>query len=70
MDDADKYVLRQLIAGVLDSPSAFMGGPSWGSVRRAIRIVNALAEYDITPSERAQANAARVRTWRKSPWDE
>lgn len=69
MDDADKYILRQLIAGVLDHPSAFMGGPSPGSVRRAIRIVNALAEYDVTPSERAAADAAEVRTWRKSPWD-
>lgn len=69
MDDADRYVLRQRIAVLLDYPSAFMGGPSQGSVRRAIRIVNALAEYDVTPGERAAADAAQVRTWRKSPWD-
>lgn len=69
MDDADKYVLRQSIAAMLDHPSAYMGGPSPNSIRRAIRIVNNLSEYRIEPSERAKADAAQVRTWRTSPWD-
>lgn len=70
MDDADKYIMRQVIASLIDHPSVYMGGPSQTAVRKAVRIVSAfLDSYDITPRERAAKNAANVRTWRKSPWD-
>ena len=69
LDDADKYVLREHIAAMLDHPSVYMGGPSRGSVLRAIRIVKNLDGYNIEPGERAKADAERVRTWRLSPWD-
>lgn len=70
MDDADKYILRQLIASSLDHPSVYMGGPSPNSVSRAIRIVTAImADYDVSPRESAASDAERVRTWRTSPWD-
>lgn len=68
MDDAEKYLLRQHIAGMLDHPSVYMGGPSPQSVRAAIRIVSMICkDYEITP--RDQSEVDRVREWRKSPWD-
>lgn len=68
MDEAQKYVMRQHIAGVLDHPSVYMGGPSPQSLRKAIRIVeHLLQEYEINPKD--DADAERVRTWRKSAWD-
>ena len=75
MDDADKYVMRQQIAAILDHPSVYMGGPSQQSIRKAIRIVEILLkEYEIQPRKEAAESAAsvaaaNVRTWRKSPWD-
>lgn len=63
MDDAAKYILRQRIASIIDFPSVYMGGPSQQSVRRAIKIIEAL-ENAPTPDEIEQ-----VKTWRKSPWD-
>ena len=65
MDSADKYLLAQHIAGILDHPSVYMGGPSDNSVRRAIRIVDMLvANYSVVPGERQRKDAARVREWR------
>lgn len=70
MDEADKYLLRNAIAERLDHPSVYMGGPSHGSIRRAVAIVNTLLdEYDITPKVDAKRTAEMVRAWRKSPWD-
>jgi hypothetical protein len=70
MDDAEKYVLRQAIASMIDFPSVYMGGPSRGSVRKAIRIVNDLtANYDIQPNRDEMERAEQVKTWRKVPWD-
>jgi len=63
MDDAAKYLLRQRIASILDHPSVYMGGPSQQSLRKAIRIIEALDEPP-TPEEIDQ-----VKTWRRSPWD-
>lgn len=69
MDDAEKYILRQQIAAILDHPSVYMGGPSGNSVRRAISIVeHLLREYDVTPRDIIKSDAERVREWRKSPW--
>lgn len=71
MDDAAKYVLRQRIASCLDHPSVYMGGPSSGSVRKAITIMKMLFDdYDIAGPSAADKNSAdQVRTWRKSAWD-
>ncbi len=70
MTDADKYILRQLIAADIDHPSVFVGGPSSDSVRKAIRIVAAiLSNYDVTPRAPAAMDAERVRSWRTSAWD-
>jgi hypothetical protein len=70
MDDAEKYILRQQIASILDHPSVYMGGPSPNSVRRAVGIVELLLrEYTIEPTEIIKPDAERVRTWRVSPWD-
>lgn len=70
MDDADKYVMRQQIAAMLDHPSVFMGGPSPQSVRRAVRIVERLLrEYDMKPLDAPKADADQVRQWRTSKWD-
>lgn len=63
MDDAAKYLLRQRIASIIDFPSVYMGGPSQQSVRKAIKIIEAL-EHAPTPDEIEQ-----VKTWRKSSWD-
>lgn len=63
MDDAAKYLLRQRIASILDFPSIYMGGPSQQSVRKAIKIIEALEDQP-TLDEIEQ-----VKTWRKSPWD-
>ena len=70
MDDANKYVLRQQIASLLDHPSVYMGGPSNGALRKAIAIVQLLvSEYDVEPGIKPEADALTVRTWRKSSWD-
>lgn len=70
MDDAEKYLLRQQIASALDYPSVYMGGPSQGSVRRAVKIVeHLLDEWNIEPKETVKADAEHVRSWRKSAWD-
>jgi hypothetical protein len=71
LDDADLYVLRQRIASRLDHPSIYMGGPSSNSVRKAIDIIRMLQDdYGIqSGSASDKADADRVRTWRKSPWD-
>jgi len=63
MDDAAKYLLRQRIASIIDFPSVYMGGPSAQSVRKAIKIIEALSSAP-TPDEIEQ-----VKTWRKSSWD-
>lgn len=63
MDDAAKYLLRQRIASIIDFPSVYMGGPSQQSVRKAIKIIEAL-ENAPTPDE-----IERVKSWRKSSWD-
>lgn len=71
MDDADLYVLRQTIASLLDYPSVYMGGPSWSSVQKAIRVVRTLSEeYDIKPNGDSISSAERVRTWRTRRWDD
>ena len=64
MDDAAKYILRQRIASILDHPSVYMGGPSQQSVRKAIKIIQALGDDQPTPDE-----IDLVKSWRKSPWD-
>lgn len=70
MDDAARYILRQQIAAVLDYPSAYMGGPSPSSVRRAIEIIRMLeAEWVIADTSKQADAVARVKTWRTSPWD-
>jgi hypothetical protein len=70
MDDANKYIMRQQIAAMLDYPSVYMGGPSPQSLRKAMKIVEHLTrEYEIKPGIEAENDAANVRTWRKSPWD-
>ena len=63
MDDAEKYLLRQRIASILDWPSVYMGGPSRQSIMKAIKIINALDE----PVSREDVE--RVKSWRVSPWD-
>ena len=63
MDDAAKYLLRQRIALILDFPNVYMGGPSQQSVRKAIKIVEALSDPP-KPEEIEQ-----VKSWRKSAWD-
>jgi hypothetical protein len=70
MDDAEKYIMRQQIASILDHPSVYMGGPSANSVRKAIGIVEMLLhEYEITPKDIIKPDAEQVRQWRVSPWD-
>ena len=70
MDDAEKYALRQEIAASLDHPSVFMGGPSHGSVKKAIDIIRLIEQsLDVSPKERLSVTADQVRTWRKSSWD-
>jgi hypothetical protein len=70
MDDAAKYLLRQCIAGKLDYPSVYMGGPSLGSALRAIAIIEAISvDFEITPRAALQPNIEQVKTWRTSPWD-
>lgn len=65
MDSADKYLLAQHIAGILDRPSVYMGGPSQNNVRRAVHIVDMICEnYSISPGERQANDAAHVRLWR------
>lgn len=63
MDDARKYILRQRIASILDHPSVYMGGPSRGSLQKAIKIIEALAD------EITYAEVEQVKSWRKSPWN-
>lgn len=63
MDDAEKYLLRQRIAAILDHPSVYMGGPSQQSIRKAIKIIEALDDEPM-PEE-----VERVKSWRKSPWN-
>jgi hypothetical protein len=70
MDEANKYVLRQQIASILDHPSVYMGDPSHSALRKAISIVEHLTrEYEIAPGLNEESAAVNVRTWRKSPWD-
>ena len=71
IDDATKYLLRQRIASMLDYPSVYMGGPSAGSVMKAIRIIeNVMDEFEVTSkAERLAADVDMVRSWRKSAWD-
>lgn len=70
MTDAEKYLLRQMIASALDHPSVYMGGPSPQSVRKAILIVeHILVNYSIAPFKDRKLEAKQVETWRKSPWD-
>lgn len=63
MDDAAKYLLRQRIASIIDHPSVYMSGPSQQSLRKAIRIIEALE----TPP--TQEEIEQVKKWRRSPWD-
>lgn len=71
LDDADKYVLRQRIASLLDHPSVYMGGPSRRSILKAIDIIRMIEDdYGLmTGVAKDKAASDRVRTWRKSPWD-
>lgn len=70
MDDADKYLLRQTIASMIDHPSVYMGGPSRSSTQKAIKIVEEILNgYSIAPFKDRKLQAKQVKTWRKSPWD-
>jgi len=70
VDDAERYLLRQQIASILDHPSVFMGGPSPQSVRKAIRIIQAMTDaFELFPREKLLPDIERVKSWRTSPWD-
>lgn len=71
MDDAQRYAVRQHIAAMIDYPSVYMGGPSTGAVRTAVRIIKMLeAEGVLVSSARIESDAVQVRTWRTAPWDD
>lgn len=72
MTDHEKYLLRQSIASMIDFPSVYMGGPSVGSTKKAIKIIQLLEEeWGLTavPAERIKQEINLVASWRKSPWD-
>jgi hypothetical protein len=66
VDYADEYIMQQTIAGMLDHPSVFMGGPSAQSILKAKLIVSLLLQgYDVKPRDEAQRYAETARTWLK-----
>lgn len=70
VDDAERYLLRQQIASILDHPSVYMGGPSQPSIRKAIRIIQAMTDdFEIFPRDKLLPDVERVKSWRTSPWD-
>lgn len=70
MDNAEKYLLRQTIASILDRPNVYMGGPSPQSVRKAIRIIEALErDFEVSARESLSDYTKQVKAWRTSPWD-
>lgn len=71
MTDHDRFALRLVIAGLLDFPSVYMGGPSHASMSKAIGIIRMLEDsYHIEPTGAEMIELAEsISTWRKSPWD-
>lgn len=67
-----KFILRQDIASMLDHPSVYMGGPSWGSKQKAIKIINHLEKnYNIDSIEDDSKCIELVKSWRNNvSWDE
>lgn len=70
MDDAERYLLRQKIASILDHPNVYMGGPSPQSIKKAISIIQVMTDdFEIFPRDALLPDVERVRSWRRSPWD-
>ena len=72
MNDAARYLLRQMIAECLDHPNVYMGRPSNGSIRKAIDIIRMLErewQIEVDPTEAVAADIERVQSWRKAAWD-
>lgn len=67
------YCLRQQIAATIDYPSVYMGGPSYTSINKAIKILKLLnSEVSLQGAfayTRLEEDAEQVKTWRKLPWD-
>lgn len=69
-EDAMKYSMRQTIASLIDHPSVYMGGPSTGSIRKAIQIINALEDgIEFKPKEEMHKDIELIKSWRTSAWD-
>ena len=71
MNNEELYVLRQHIACLIDYPSVFMGGPSQGSTRKAIEIINLIMERcDMTAKEELKKSSEHVAKWRTTSLNE
>lgn len=72
MNNEEKFLLRQGIASILDYPSLYMGGPSYQSKQKAIKIIRMITdEYDLVPKKDLTNDIEIVKSWRADvPWDQ